>query len=320
MKPQEFLTKLEQCTQYPLSEWSAQLGVVNPAPATAAAAVAASVGGIAQTAAQQHSMGFQLRAAGFAVGGFCAIKEESESTTGSKKEQLKVWEIVSINDQTVELKDPNGELHGKGATTSVATADAVVKKLLQKRTTFKKQVEVTPIGVTSSQVAVDLAIDVARRAVQTTHAELSDTTSQLRVFKNPTAVMTTASFKKDELKLVPTSNKFGAVKIGRELKKSERDLMMGEILGHSVVLRKHAWKEDDEGQGGKPGEGSDELWQAPFWFVPTSDTGNMRMRTHEVDIVTDTGVVTVSVPIMVNVKEIRSGTELTCVTQKRKRS
>ena len=36
MKPQEFLTKLEQCTQYPLSEWSAQLGVVNPAPATAA--------------------------------------------------------------------------------------------------------------------------------------------------------------------------------------------------------------------------------------------------------------------------------------------
>ena len=65
---------------------------------------------------------------------------------------------------------------------------------------------------------------------------------------------------------------------------------------------------------------SKEVWHAPYWSVPENESAhNMKHATHSVEVLTNDGIITVHVPIMVNSKVVKAGDYLSVVPQKRKR-
>ena len=248
---------------------------------------------VPQSLAQQHSAAHQLMAMGFAAGEVVELKDADSK---------QFFEIKSIDDTNVELVDPNRHITGCEEVKTISTQKAMLEKLMLKRSTFKKQEQITAIGVRSKQWDVDLAIDVARRAVRKAHDEFNYCNDLLSVYKHPDAVVNTSNskIKKGGLTLVPSSNRFQA-----RGDRCSGHLSFGNILGHEICLLRHV-KNDTE----------DELWMAPYWYVPSrDDNGNMKLQTH--DVVVDGRVV--KVPVMVNTKEIKVGGHLVLLGLKRKR-
>ena len=327
---------LGKCTQYPLSDWSKQLGVTPPAPATAAAGAASGASAPMATAAQHHSMAYQLKQQGFEVGSFCAVKEEEprdapkDAKKDTKKVPLKVWEITEVDDSRIILKCPNRAIHpDNDDTMSIPTTDAVVKKKLLKRATFKRQKELTPVGVHSAKWEEDLAIGIARRAVKEAHDNFEEDLKHIQMFASPSAVRVTRDYKRGELVLVASSNRFAAKPIGGTAKKDKQSgVPLGTISQHEVFLLKHVVNKDDEKEGKdgktdkKDGKNDEkEVWQVPYWSVPEHESvHNMKHTTHSVEVPTITGTMcTVAVPTMTNLKGLKKGEYLVVQPHKRKR-
>lgn len=324
---------LGKCTQYPLSDWSKQLGVTPTAPATAAAGATSGASAAMATAAQHHSMAYQLKQQGFAMGSFCAVREEEPDAPkdgkkdAAKKMPLRVWEITEVDDNRIILKCPNRAHHpDKDDTMTIPTEDAVVKRKLMQRATFKRQKVVTPVGVVSPKWEEDLAIDIARRAVKVAHDKFVGDLEHVQVFAVPAAARVTRDYKRGELVLVASSNRFAAKPIGGTAKKS--GLPLGKISEHEVFLVKHVVNKDDEKEGkdgkkDKKDEKNDEkeVWQAPYWSVPEHESvHNMKHATHSVEVPTITGTMcTVAVPTMTNTKGLKTGEYLAVQPHKRKR-
>ena len=330
LKPQEFIKSLEACTSYPLSDWSTQLGITRDAPASGATTStpdAAGVSDLPATAAQQHSLAFQLKAMGFTIGSCCAIKEEFDPAgppapkgkaapkpkASSEKPQLRVWEIASIDDDRVLMRDPNRETNGVEDTASVKTEDAVLNKALLKRQTFKKQVQISQIGVYSTAAWDEkIALDTARRALKKLHNQHVLPNDQLQLLKYPSAVRAQANIAKGELTLVPSSNRFEL----NPSKTSTGVISLGQILGYEVAIRPHIQQQEEDQE-------KKDMWMAPYWHVPEAiqDGGaNMKMKDFPVEVVTDSGPITIMIRCMQNTKKINKGDYLTVPPQKRKRS
>lgn len=328
------MLKLGTCTQYPLSDWSEQLGVTPPAPTTAAAGAASGANADIATVAQHHSMAYQLKQQGFEVGSFCSVKEEEpkDAPKDAKKGPSRVWEITEVDDSRIILKCPNRAHHpDKDDTMTLPTEDAVVKKKLMKRATFRKQKLITPVGVVSRKWEEDIAIDIARRAVKATHDKFMGGIPHalhmdVEVFAMPSAVRVTREYKRGELVLVASSNRFAAKPIGDTAKKGKQNGMpLGTISQHEVFLLKHVSHKDDEKEEKKDGKNDEkddkeekEVWQAPYWSVPEHATcNNMKHTVH--NIVPEGTTCTVAVPTMTNTKGIKQGEYLVVQPQKRKR-
>ena len=186
-----------------------------------------------------------------------------------------------------------------------------------KRHTFRWQKEVTHIGVHSPMWDADLAVDVARRAVRATHDKFVCNTDQVQVFAVPCAVRAKCEFKKGCLTLVASSNRFITRTADDEAKKVI-GIPLGTILNHDVFLTKHVNAKDEDGVD--TGKLSKEVWHAPYWSVPENESAhNMKHATHSVEVLTNEGIITVHVPIMVNSKVVKAGDYLSVVPQKRKR-
>ena len=327
---------LGKCTQYPLSDWSKQLGVTPPAPATAAAGAASGASAPMATAAQHHSMAYQLKQQGFEVGSFCAVKEEEprdapkDAKKDAKQVPLRVWEITEVDDSRITLKCPNRAHHpDKDDTITVPTEEAVVKRRLMQRATFKRQKEVTPVGVVSPKWEEDIAIDIARRAVKAAHDKFVGDLEHVQVFAVPAAARVTCDYKRGELVLVASSNRFAAKPIGGTAKKDKQSgVPLGNISQHEVFLLKHVVNKDDEKEGKdgkndkKDGKNDEkEVWQVPYWSVPEHESvHNMKHTTHSVEVPTITGTMcTVAVPTMTNLKGLKKGDYLVVQPHKRKR-
>lgn len=267
------------------------------------------------------------------MGSFCAVREEEPDAPkdgkkdATKKMPLRVWEITEVDDNRIILKCPNRAHHpDKDDTMTIPTEDAVVKRKLMQRATFKRQKVVTPVGVVSPKWEEDLAIDIARRAVKVAHDKFVGDLEHVQVFAVPAAARVTRDYKRGELVLVASSNRFAAKPIGGTAKKS--GLPLGKISEHEVFLVKHVVNKDDEKEGkdgkkDKKDEKNDEkeVWQAPYWSVPEHESvHNMKHATHSVEVPTITGTMcTVAVPTMTNTKGLKTGEYLAVQPHKRKR-
>ena len=250
-----------------------------------------------------------------------------------KRGPSRVWEITEVNDSRIILKCPNRAHHpDKDDTMTLPTEDAVVKKKLMKRATFRKQKLITPVGVVSRKWEEDIAIDIARRAVKAAHDKFVGDLEHVQVFAVPAAARVTCDYKRGELVLVASSNRFAAKPIGGTAKKDKQSgVPLGKISQHEVFLLKHVVNKDDEKEGkdgkndkkdGKNDEKDDkeekEVWQAPYWSVPEHATcNNMKHTVH--NIVPEGTTCTVAVPTMTNTKGIKQGEYLVVQPQKRKR-
>ena len=256
-----------------------------------------------------------------------AIREEEpkDATKDAKTGPLRVWEITEVDDNRVIMKCPNRAHHpDKDDTMIVPTTDAVVKKKLVKRANFKRQKEVKPVGVVSPQWEQDIAVGIARRAVKVAHDTFEDSLEHIQIFAYPSAVRVTRDYKRGDLVLVATSNRFSAKPIGDTGKKGKQiGVSLGNISQHDVVLLRHVLNKDDE-KDGKVAKGENEekeVWQAPYWSVPEHESvHNMKHATYSVEVTTSAGTMcTVAVPTMTNSKGVKKGEYLVVQAQKRKR-
>ena len=89
---------------------------------------------------------------------------------------------------------------------------------------------------------------------------------------------------------------------------------MGQILGYEVVIKPRIQEEDQEKK---------DMWMALYWHVPEAKQGagaNMKVKGVPVEVVTDSGPITIMIRCMQNTKKINKGDYLTVPPQKRKRS
>ena len=167
------------------------------------------------------------------------------------------------------------------------------------------------------------AIGIARRAVKEAHDNFVEDLKHIQMFASPSAVRVTRDYKRGELVLVASSNRFTAKPIGDTVKKGKQvGTSLGNISQHEVFILKH-WLHDNE-KDEKAGKGEKEekdVWQAPYWIVPEhGSVHNMKHTTYSVEVpmATDT-MCTVAVPTMTNTKGVKTGEYLVVQSQKRKR-
>ena len=157
-----------------------------------------------------------------------------------------------------------------------------------------------------------IALDTARRALKKLHDQHLLPNDQLQLLKYPSAVRAQANIAKGELTLVPSSNMFEL----NPSKTSTGVISLGQILGYEVAIKPHIQQQEEDQE-------KKDMWMAPYWHVPEArqdGCANMKMKDFPVEVVTDSGPITIMIRCMQNTKKINKGDYLTVPPQKRKRS